>query len=1026
MGCQMTDVAAGDATDIAAHLDGFEGTHLIGWAYRRTGAGHCAISVTDANGGLLAEGEASKERADLGALGLGRSDFAFRVPIAALGETDAVHVLADGVELWGSPLPVGQGHFDGHVYVHEGFAVGWVTERLAEFSPPMIDIVSGGKIVARAASWFEGGEPGFSPARFRIPLTPLFGAGECEIAANANGVVFARTGCNLRLVGNLDAVTPEHCAGWVFSPDAPAAALAVEVRRDGELVASAACNVVRHDVRAAHPGSNAFGFDVQLPRFGLSREQPCEISLRLADSGKELFGGPLIVGTRASVIATTRRLVQTVHDSTTGLSPAERSFLQVALADYIASIRRGANAYFTPRFAQQARASIPRMTIVVPVYRGVEVSRNCIESVLAHRNAETDFIVILNDDSPETGMKEMLAGFGNRRNLHIVTNETNCGFVRTVNRALETNAEGDVLLLNSDTEVFAGAFDELYRVAHSAPEIGTVTALSNNATIFSYPHAQLKREMLSDISWKRLSQIALQKNAGVVIDVPTAHGFCMLIKREVLQRIGRFDESFGRGYGEENDFCARAADFGFRNVASAGVFVYHREGVSFAEDKSALLSKNLATIASRYPEYLPTVTVFEQEDRMRSDRWALDAARLAAAQANGMRFVTNVTNWLEGGTDGAVRDIAEACGAESGQAITLRCRDDGFVQLICEEPLIRATFSASECEALFRMLSAAHPALVVVHQVLGYSSEFVRALTRWIRGYRSVFYVHDHFAICPRVTLIDSSGAFCELPPLEVCDRCIALGGRHEASRFSTVKAEDHRDLMKSLLWRVTAVVAPSANAARYMNRTFPKLPVKVIEHPETGRKFPAAAREGNDREILVLGAIGPHKGSQRLLEIAGLARLRHPELKFRVVGYTDIDEALLALGNVAITGRYDPAALPQLLAECTGRLALFLQQWPETYSYTLSEAVSHGFIPLVPDIGAPADRVRATGFGVVFPFPVKPAEVLSLISDIAMGRRQLFGEGASPALYSRSPEERARLREALGVEAAPPDVQVA
>jgi len=81
--------------------------------------------------------------------------------------------------------------------------------------------------------------------------------------------------------------------------------------------------------------------------------------------------------------------------------------------------------------------------------------------------------------------------------------------------------------------------------------------------------------------------------------------------------------------------------------------------------------------------------------------------------------------------------------------------------------------------------------------------------------------------------------------------------------------------------------------------------------------------------------------------------------------------------------------------------LALFLHGWPETYSYTLSEVVRFGFIPLVPDIGAPAERVRASGFGVVFSFPIDLDEVLRLIQDIAAGKVQPWRKHASPKNYA-------------------------
>ena len=122
----------------------------------------------------------------------------------------------------------------------------------------------------------------------------------------------------------------------------------------------------------------------------------------------------------------------------------------------------------------------------------------------------------------------------------------------------------------------------MWRVANSAPDIATATAISNNATIFSYPHPDAPAAALKDVKWSELADVALRESREITIEVPTAHGFCMLIKREILNRLGQFNEAYGRGYGEENEMCERAADLGYRHVAAAGVFVQHHESVSSA------------------------------------------------------------------------------------------------------------------------------------------------------------------------------------------------------------------------------------------------------------------------------------------------------------------------------------------------------------------------------------------------------------------------------------------------------------
>jgi glycosyltransferase involved in cell wall biosynthesis len=476
--------------------------------------------------------------------------------------------------------------------------------------------------------------------------------------------------------------------------------------------------------------------------------------------------------------------------------------------------------------------------------------------------------------------------------------------------------------------------------------------------------------------------MALRCNAGLAVDVPTGHGFCMLIRQDVLRRVGRLDEGFGRGYGEENDFCNRAADLGYRNVAAGGALVLHHESISFTDEKAGLLARNMPQLEARYPEYTPTIMEVERRDDLRAARWRLDEARLRRAVAAGARFALVVRHGLGGGTDRAIGDIEASVGYGGAEKLDLSCRADGFIELSAMHPALHAVFAPDEMAALVAVLQAAEPTLVVVHQLLGFPEAFLAAIPSLIEGRHSVCYVHDFYPLCPRVTMINAVGQFCRLASSEVCGRCVKAGGAHELSRLTALTPAEHRALFADLLSRFSHVVTPSEDSAGYLRAGLPQLAVTAVPHPAPGPPVQAALRQGGDGEVVLFGAIGPHKGSARLLKIARLAMLQRPDLRFRVIGYTDIDEALLKVGNVAITGAYEEADLPLLVADCTGRLALFLSEWPETFSYTLSEAVRWGFTPLVPDIGAPAERVRQMGLGRVFPFPISAAGVLRAIAD--------------------------------------------
>ena len=166
----------------------------------------------------------------------------------------------------------------------------------------------------------------------------------------------------------------------------------------------------------------------------------------------------------------------------------------------------------------------------------------------------------------------------------------------------------------------------------------------------------------------------------------------MFIKAEVIRRIGYLDEGFGRGYGEENDFCARAAALGYRNVAAGGVLVEHKESISFQNERASLVARNQPRLNKLYPEYTPLIMEFERQDGLRQLRWALDRARLERARTGGTRFTLVVSNALEGGTAKAITDIETYIGYGGTETVTLRVASGGLLELEAKNPLLRASF----------------------------------------------------------------------------------------------------------------------------------------------------------------------------------------------------------------------------------------------------------------------------------------------------------------------------------------------
>lgn len=277
------------------------------------------------------------------------------------------------------------------------------------------------------------------------------------------------------------------------------------------------------------------------------------------------------------------------------------------------------------------------VVIIVPVYLGLQATKNCLESLQASDLPDWASVLLINDASPDPQIARYCDQAAAGAGFELWTNRENLGFVKTVNRGFAYQHDADVILLNSDTVVAGNWIERLRASAGSAPDIGTVTPLSNNGTICSYPVFLQPSPLPASWSQPELDELAARVNAGRVVNIPTGVGFCLYIKRECLIEVGEFNaERFGHGYGEECDFSLRAAEKGWRNVAAADVFVFHEGGVSFAEQAEPRKLHAEAVLAELHPSYQADVLAFIEADPLAGIRRALDLARLQAKpQAGG-------------------------------------------------------------------------------------------------------------------------------------------------------------------------------------------------------------------------------------------------------------------------------------------------------------------------------------------------------------------------------------------------------
>jgi GT2 family glycosyltransferase len=612
----------------------------------------------------------------------------------------------------------------------------------------------------------------------------------------------------------------------------------------------------------------------------------------------------------------------------------------------------------------------PAIDIVVPVYNAPDDLRACIASVLACTHGDYRLVVI-DDASPDPAVAGMLAELDAKALPHVTVlrNPSNLGFTGTANRGLSLS-RADVVLLNSDTIVTSGWLDALLRCAASDERIGTITPFSNNAEICSFPRFCENNAWPAGADPERVREAIAEAAVPCYPDIPTGVGFCMFVRRALIDAVGTFDPAFGAGYGEENDLCLRAHAAGFRNVLCDDAFVVHTGGRSFQGAKEALGVRNTSILLERHPHYLAMVRDYIGRD-------PLGALRESARTAYDRLYATTpgVLHVLHGGggTEAYVRALIEATRGRARHALaTVRGdtwrieshRGDGS-KMLCEF----ARRPGEPAEEFVRMLCATFGlGLVHVHNISTDRDPLLAALPRLQVPFGLT--VHDLNFACPTITLQRGDGFYCgAVTDNAACSRCLAS---HDDARLASIDIVRWRERHAAVARAASFIAAPSRFAADAFRRYFPDVDVQVIPHGLPPRE----SRNGAIQVVLmpdddvptvaILGAIGPDKGARRVETLARLAAERDARLRFVVVGYLDRQSDAWRSDDLRLVvhGRYDPVDLPQLLDYYHASLVLFPSIGPETFSFTLSEAWSAGRAVLVPPIGALAERVDHHGAG--------------------------------------------------------------
>ncbi len=643
----------------------------------------------------------------------------------------------------------------------------------------------------------------------------------------------------------------------------------------------------------------------------------------------------------------------------------------------------------TPTGLNQRRRPID---VVVPVHGQTALVLACLETLFASVS-RPNRIVVVDDASPEPALVAELDRLARSRRIRLIRNPRNLGFPSSANAGILAASGRDVVLLNSDTLVPPGWLGRLRDAAHAADDVGTVTPLSNNASILSYPGPGPDNDIPDLAGTISLDQQASNANGGIIVDIPVGVGFCLYIRRDCLDATGRLrDDVFAQGYGEENDFCLRARRLGWRHVALPGLFVTHASGKSFGASAIHLRARNQDILNRLHPGYDQMIRDFIAADPLADARRRLDLERWRRARKRGHKSTILITHDHGGGVEQRIAR-ATADHAEAGrQTVVLRPARmaDGVPAVVVSNgadrsfPNLRYRMP-DELPLLLRWLRTQRPDRVEAHHFLGHHPAVHDLIARL--GVPHEVHVHDYAWFCPRISLVGGHDRYCGEPDVVTCQACM---DDHGSFLSEDIKVADLTARSAAFLRSAHQVIAPSRDAANRIRRHFPGIVPHIVPHEDDDaivwRPKPistAISRAMGRIRVCVLGAIGLHKGYDILLACARNAEERSLDLEFVVVGTTTDDARMLATGRVFVTGTYAPHEAVALIEAQQPSLGFLPSIWPETWCMALSDLWRAGLPVVAFDLGAPAERIRNTDRGILLPLHLSAGA----INDVFIAR---------------------------------------
>lgn len=644
--------------------------------------------------------------------------------------------------------------------------------------------------------------------------------------------------------------------------------------------------------------------------------------------------------------------------------------------------------------------------VVVPTYNAYEYTKEAIESVRMNTKDTPYRFVFVNDQSTDPRIEKLFKQVARKSDI-ILTNEVNLGFVQTANRGLQASDTNDVVLLNTDTVTTMGWLSAIQTAIYQKNSIATANPLTNNASIYSIKELSDLRQTMSI---QEIGTIIRNNSEKLYPDIPVSVGFCVYIKRRVMKEIGYLDEIFGRGYGEESDFCMRCRRAGYSHLLVDTAFVYHKGSVSMLlsgdiQEGKISIDEHEQILLDRYPDYVQNVQEFEERGTFRKIKYNVinSITRSLAMKRQKILYVLHepITGPTIGGTELHAYDLVHGLNKEKaiyvmtiqkGNRIIIEEHvNDIYSTYAIDLPFALDTFSISNpyiyktCQKILQVFNID---VVHIHHLINHTFDIIYAAKAL--AIPTVFSVHDYYLLSPDYTL----------------SYRLTEEGRYSRNRFANnqyffdkygikdLNNQEWQAEVSKFVSAITRFVYPSKIVQGEIESVYGVAnKSNIITHGETliseDKDLDRYQRASDSKfSVLFLGYTHiPQKGGTIVKEI--IPKLLRKNIEVHLLGsrpeewpeYHDSKKLICH-------GHYKRSDVVAILQQINPSVIVLASPWPETFSYTYSEALM-AHIPVVAfNMGAVSERA-AENQATLLVDDVSPKGLTRAVTQLAEDKKQ-------------------------------------